>query len=130
MLQSRVAQKYGQVRLRSEAAALGLKMPTEAVPQLINANGSDVAEAAARLAAAGAATAGATSEEGGATEESASGEEVSGEETATGEGARGGEESAAGGTGESEFTPEEEAIYNREYEELLASEGVTEVPTE
>jgi hypothetical protein len=124
MLQSRVAQKYGQARLRSEAAALGLKMPTEAVPQLIDAKGSDVAEAAARLAAAGAAVAGtATSEGEASSEEAASGEEVSGEETATGEG-------AAGATGESEFTPEELAIYEQEYADLLAAEGVTEVPAE
>jgi hypothetical protein len=124
MLQSRVAQKYGQARLRSEAAALGLKMPTEVVPQLIDAKGSDIAEAAARLAAAGAAVAGtATSEREVSDEGATPGEEVSGEETATGEG-------AAGATGESEFTPEELAIYEGEYAELLASEGVTEVPAE
>jgi hypothetical protein len=130
MMQNRKAMALGQARVRHEAAALGLAMPTEAVPQLIDAKGSDVAEAAARLAAAGAAAAGtATSEGGAATEGSTSGEEVSGEEAATGEGASGGEE-AAGAAGESEFTPEELAIYEREYAELLASEGVTEVPAE
>jgi hypothetical protein len=127
MMQSRWATAYGQRRMGHEAAELGLAMPTEAVPQLINAKGSDVAEAAARLAAAAPTAAGtATSEEDAATEESASGEEVSGEETATGEEASTGEEAAAATTGESEFTPEEEAIYNREYEELLAAEGLTE----
>jgi hypothetical protein len=113
MLQSRVAQKYGQARLRSEAAAQGLAMPTEAVPQLIEGRGSDVADAAARLAAAGAAVAG-------------SSEEVSGEESASGEEAATGEEVAAGATGEGEFTAEETEIYEQEYAELLAAEGLTE----
>jgi len=126
MLQSRWATVSGQERMRHEAAKLGLEMPTGAVPQLINAKGSDVAEAASRLAAAAPTTAGtATSEEGAATEESASGEEVSGEEVATGEEASTGEEAVAT-TGESEFTPEEEAIFNREWEELAAAEGLTE----
>jgi hypothetical protein len=52
MMQSRVAQKYGQARIRHEAAELGLAMPTTAIPQLISAHKGDVAEAAARLAAA------------------------------------------------------------------------------
>jgi hypothetical protein len=127
MLQSRVAEKYGQARLRHEAAQLGLAMSTQAVPQLITSHRSDVAEAAVRLgAAAGTVAAG-------------SSEEPAGEETAAGEEASAGEEAVAGTTGESEFTPEEEAIYNREYEELVAAEGaeagayeeaVTEVPTE
>lgn len=131
MLQSRVAQKYGQARLRSEAAALGLKMPTDVVPQMIDVHKGDVAEAASRLAAA-AGTGGAASAEEAPGEESASGEEstvgeegvASGEESAASEETAAGEEAAAGTTGESEFTPEEEAIYNREYEELVASEGV------
>jgi hypothetical protein len=130
MLQSRVAQKYGQARLRSEAGALGLKMPTEAVPQLIDAKGSDVAEAAARLAAAGAVVAGTATSEGEASGEGAtSGEEVSGEVATTGEAASSGEETVAA-TGESQFTPEELAIYEGEYADLLASEGVTEAPAE
>jgi hypothetical protein len=133
MMQSRWATAYGQRRMGHEAAELGLAMPTEAVPQLINSKGSDVAEAAARLAAAGAAVAGTTEASG----------ETSGGEAGSGEGATGGEEAATGGevasgegavtgeeaaatTGESEFTPEEEAIFNREYEELLAAEGLTE----
>jgi hypothetical protein len=120
MLQSRVAEKYGQAKLRHEAAALGLAMPTEAVPQLIQAHKGDVDEAAARLAAAASAAGVGTSE--------ASGEEAAAEETAAGEGATTGEEVAAGATGESEFTSEELAIYEREYAELLAAEGVTEVP--
>jgi hypothetical protein len=131
MLQGLVAEKYGQARLRHEASKLGLGMSTTAVPQLINGHRGDVAEAAARLAAAGTATAGSTAE--------ASGKEAaSGEEVATGE------EATAGATSEGEFTAEEEAIYNREWEESLAAEGaeagaseapvgeevVTEVPTE
>ena len=47
MLQSLAAKKYGQARMRDEAGKLGLAMPTEAVPQLINAHKGDVAEAAA-----------------------------------------------------------------------------------
>jgi hypothetical protein len=120
MLQSRVAEKYGQAKLRHEAAALGLAMPTTAVPQLIKAHGGDVNEAAARLAAAAPAAGAGTSE--------ASGEEAGSEEAASGEEAATGEETAAGATGESEFTSEELAIYEREYAELLAAEGVTEVP--
>jgi hypothetical protein len=120
MLQSRFAEKDGQARLRNEAGKLGLKMPTTAVPQLVNAHGSDVAETAARLGAAAAGTAAAGSSE------EASGEEVATEEVASGEGASSGEEVAAGATGESEFTPEETEIYEQEYAELLAAEGVTE----
>jgi hypothetical protein len=117
MLQSRAAQKYGQARMRAEAAALGLKMPTHSVPLLIGPRKGDVAEAASRLAAAGAAASAAASPEGeAATEESAATEEVSGEE------------SAAGAAEESEFTPEQLAIFEREYAELLAAEGVTEAP--
>ncbi|HVX33607.1 MAG TPA: hypothetical protein VHA80_10760 [Solirubrobacterales bacterium] len=124
MLQSRVAQKYGQARVRAEAAALGLKMSTDAVPQLIDVRKGDVAEAAARLAAAAPEASGSASVEEGAGEGSAGGEEVAGGE----ESGYAGEESTA--TGESEFTPEELAIYEREYAELLAAEGVTEVPAE
>jgi hypothetical protein len=122
MLQSRKATVLGQKRTRHEAAELGLTMPTAAVPQLIEAKGSDVAEAALRLAAAGAAVVGTTEASG----ETSGEESVSGEEVASGEEAAGGEEVSAATTGESEFTPEEEAIYNREYEELLAAEGLTE----
>ncbi len=127
MMQNRSAMALGQARVRHEAAALGLAMPTEAVPQLIDAKRSDVAEAAARLAAAGAAVAGTTEASGETSaEEPVPGEEVaSREESAAGEEASIGEE-AATTTGESEFTPEEEAIYNREYEELLAAEGLAE----
>jgi hypothetical protein len=130
MLQNREAQKYGQERLRHEAAGLGLTLPTNEVPQLIEAKGSDVAEAASRLAAAGAAVSGTTE---GAADEGAAGEEGSGEEAVAGEEATSTEAAATGEEGsaaESEFTPEELAIYEREYEELLAAEGVTEVPAE
>jgi hypothetical protein len=131
MMQNRSAMANGQARVRHEAAALGLKPSTEAVPQLIDAKGSDVAEAASRLAAAAptaaaaATSAGEAAGEEGATGEGAASGEASGEETATG-----GEESAAGAAGESEFTPEELAIYEQEYADLLAAEGVTEVPAE
>jgi hypothetical protein len=55
MLQGLQAEKYGQARMRHEAAEMGLAMPTEVEPQLLNARKSDVSEAAARLAAAAAA---------------------------------------------------------------------------
>jgi hypothetical protein len=57
MLQSLAAKKYGQARMRAEAANLGLALPTEAdaQPQLITARKSDFGEAAARLKAAAAA---------------------------------------------------------------------------
>jgi hypothetical protein len=123
MLQGRWATVSGQERVRHEAAKLGLRMPAGAVPQLIEAKGSDVTEAAARLAAAAPTAAGAATAEG-----STSGEEVAvGGVAGTGEEASTGEESSAA---ESEFTPEELEIYEREYAELLASEGVTEVPAE
>jgi hypothetical protein len=142
MLQGLVAKKYGQARLRNAASGLGLKMQPDAVPQLVNVRGSDVAEAAARLAAAAPAVAAGEGEagtEGGSAEgaaaggESASGEESAGEEAASGEGSSGegsSGETAEGSSAESEFTPEELAIYEKEYAELLASEGVTEVPAE
>ncbi len=122
MLQSRVAERYGQARIRRQAAELGLAMPTKAVPQLLTTRRTDATEAAARLAAAAATTAAATSGEEGATEEGAT-EEGGATEGAVGGEAAAGEEVAAGSTSEGEFTPEEEAIYNREYEELLAAEG-------
>ncbi len=126
MLQSLESKERGQKKLRHEAAQLGLMMPTEEVPRLVTARGSDVAEAASRLAAAGAAAAGTATSEG----------EAAGEEGVTGEGAvAGGEATSTEGTGEetaatgeSEFTPEELAIFEREYAELVASEGATEVP--
>lgn len=51
-LLGRQAQKYGQAVMRREATEQSLVMPTEAAPQMITARPSDVAEAAARLAAA------------------------------------------------------------------------------
>jgi hypothetical protein len=127
MLQSREAQKYGQAPLRAEAGKLGLAMSTQAVPQQISAQPGDVSEAAARLAAAAPTAAG--SSEAASGEEAAPSEDVaSGEETASGEEAASSEEAAAGTTseGESEFTPEENEIFEREYAELLAAEGLTE----
>ncbi len=53
MLESRAAQHYSTARVRSEAAELGLAMPTTKEPKLIEAKPGDVATAAARLAAAG-----------------------------------------------------------------------------
>jgi hypothetical protein len=131
MLQGLVAEKYGQARLRHEAGGLGLTMPTDKVPHLIDVRPTDVGEAAARLAAAAPAAGAAASSEGEAAGEAgASGEEAGtegaamGEEASTEEAASG--EEATGETGESEFTPEELAIYEREYAELVASEGGTE----
>jgi|GEM_PF-375823 len=125
MLQNRAAEQYGQAKLRKEAAEQGLKMPIDVVPRLINVRKGDVAEAAARLGAAATAAGGAASAEGeAAAEESAATEEAAATEVASTE------EAAATTTGESEFTPEELAIYEREYAELLAAEGVTEVPAE
>jgi hypothetical protein len=54
MLQSRDAQHYGQARMRNEAGKLGLAIPTETAPQVIEAHHGDVAAAASRLAAAAA----------------------------------------------------------------------------
>jgi hypothetical protein len=56
VLQGLAATKYGQERMRHEAAKRGLALPTEAdaQPQLITARPTDVAEAAARLQAANA----------------------------------------------------------------------------
>ncbi|HET7122157.1 MAG TPA: hypothetical protein VFI17_13015 [Solirubrobacterales bacterium] len=53
MLESRVAERYSTARVRSEAAALGLAMPTTEEPKLVEPQPGDVATAAARLAAAG-----------------------------------------------------------------------------
>jgi hypothetical protein len=57
VLQGLAAKKYGQERMRHEAAKRGLALPTEAdsQPQLITARPTDVAEAAGRLKAASAA---------------------------------------------------------------------------
>jgi hypothetical protein len=132
MLQNRKAQVSGVKRLHQEAVKLGLTTPSDATPQLIEAKGSDVAEATARLAAA--APAAVSGSETGAEESSAGGEEsaVAGGESAAGEESSGGEgstgESTEGSAAESEFTPEELAIYEREYAELVASEGLTETP--
>jgi hypothetical protein len=52
VLQGRQAERFGQAKLRHEAAELGLTMQAEAEPQLLTARGTDVAEAAARLGAA------------------------------------------------------------------------------
>jgi len=131
MLQSRAASAYGTARMRHEASELGLGMPTDAVPQMIDAKGGDVAEAASRLAAAGAAVAG-TAEEGAASGESTGEEVASGEEAATGE--TGSVEGVAPGAESTEdlsqFTPEQIEGFEQEYAELLAAEGVTEVPAE
>jgi hypothetical protein len=56
VLSGRQAQKYGQARLRHEAAAQGLTMDSQTEPQLLSARQADVAEAASRLAAAAAAS--------------------------------------------------------------------------
>ena len=53
MLESREAKLFGTARVRSEGAQLGLAMPNTEEPHLIEVNPDDVANAAARLAAAG-----------------------------------------------------------------------------
>ncbi|HEX6667253.1 MAG TPA: hypothetical protein VF081_11730 [Solirubrobacterales bacterium] len=53
VLGGREAQRYATERVRYEAAALGLTMSTTDEPQVIEAGPTDVAQAAARLAAAG-----------------------------------------------------------------------------
>jgi hypothetical protein len=53
MLESREAKLYGTARVRSEGAQLGLAMPNTEEPHLIEVSPDDVANAAARLAAAG-----------------------------------------------------------------------------
>jgi hypothetical protein len=53
ILRSRDAHKSGAARVRSDAAALGLTVPTTDEVKPIGARGDDVAIAAQRLAAAG-----------------------------------------------------------------------------
>jgi hypothetical protein len=53
MLESREAERYSTARIRSEAGALGLAMPTTEEPRLIQTSRTDAVTAAARLAAAG-----------------------------------------------------------------------------
>ncbi|MGN6274305.1 MAG: hypothetical protein ACTHNP_00010 [Solirubrobacterales bacterium] len=53
MLESREAKLFGTARVRSEGAAVGLAMPNTEEPRLIEPKPTDVANAAARLAAAG-----------------------------------------------------------------------------
>jgi hypothetical protein len=53
MLESREAERFSTARIRNEAAQLGLAMPNQEEPRLIQFQPGDVAAAAARLAAAG-----------------------------------------------------------------------------
>jgi hypothetical protein len=53
MLEGREAERYGTARIRGQAAAAGLAMPTSEDPRAIEFDSADVATAAARLAAAG-----------------------------------------------------------------------------
>lgn len=53
MLEGREAERYSTARIRGEAAAAGLAMPTSEDPKVIEFDSADVATAAARLAAAG-----------------------------------------------------------------------------
>lgn len=53
MLGGREAEHYSTARIRSEAAAAGLAMPTTEDPRVVEYEPADVATAAARLAAAG-----------------------------------------------------------------------------
>ncbi|MBS1882547.1 MAG: hypothetical protein JSS97_06275 [Actinobacteria bacterium] len=121
-LQSRMAQKYGQAKLRHEAAQLGLSSQAATEAQIVQARPTDVAEAAARLAAAAAGTA-AASGEASESEAAAGGEEAGSEAAASGE------ETASGGaaTGETpseaEIAAMSQAEKNALYEETLANEA-------
>lgn len=53
MLESREAERFSTARIRGEAAQLGLAMPNQEEPKLMQLEPGDVAAAAARLAAAG-----------------------------------------------------------------------------
>ena len=53
MLESREAERFSTARIRSEATGLGLAMPNQEEPRLIQYEPGDAAAAAARLAAAG-----------------------------------------------------------------------------
>ena len=53
MLEGREAEHYSTARIRGQASAVGLAMPTTEDPRLIEFEPADVATAAARLAAAG-----------------------------------------------------------------------------
>jgi len=53
MLEGREAERYSTARIRSQAAAAGLAMPTSEDPKIVEFQPADVATAAARLAAAG-----------------------------------------------------------------------------
>ncbi|HKF83073.1 MAG TPA: hypothetical protein VKB23_08950 [Solirubrobacterales bacterium] len=53
MLESREAKYFSTARIRNEGAAAGLAMPTTDEPQVVEFEPTDVATAAARLAAAG-----------------------------------------------------------------------------
>jgi len=53
MLEGREAEHYSTARIRGQASAIGLAMPTTEDPRLIEFEPADVATAAARLAAAG-----------------------------------------------------------------------------
>ncbi|MBS1864071.1 MAG: hypothetical protein JSS68_20445 [Actinobacteria bacterium] len=132
-LQSRVAQKYGQAKLHHEATALGLSLLPEAQPQILTVHRSDVAEAAARLAAAaaGAAPAATTGEESASGEATGAGREeaATGGESATSVGAA----SSGGVPSEAEIAAMSQAEKNALYEETLANEAevaATEGPAE
>lgn len=53
MLESKVGKQYGPDRIRNEAAALGLRMPTEQGLRVLEYSSGDIGKAAARLAGAG-----------------------------------------------------------------------------
>lgn len=146
-LQSRVAQKYGQAKLHHEAAQLGLSTQAATEPQIIEARSTDVAEAAARLAAAAAGAAAGTGEAA-ESEAASSGEEAGSEGAASGEeAATSGESAASAGVASGGGVPSEAEIAemsqeekNALYEETLANEAeaaagegsyetVTETPT-
>lgn len=129
VLEGRVAQKYGQAKLRHEAGEQGLSAQATTEAQMIESRPTDVAEAASRLAAAAAGTAGAA----GASGAEASAEEAGSEEAGSGEEATTGESAT-----EQEISEMSQAEKNALYEETLANEAyaaevaatesVTEVP--
>lgn len=113
VLEGRMAEKYGQAKLRHEAAQLGLSTQAVVEAQDIETRSTDVPEAAARLAAAAAGTA------------SATGEASSSEAAASGEASAAGEEGVVTGesVSETEIAEMSQAEKNALYEETLANEA-------
>jgi hypothetical protein len=119
MLNGLFSEKFGQSRITNQAKKLGLSASTAVEAKVLAASKGDVAKAAQRLAAAAGGAAAGASEGTAAAEEGAAGEaSSSGEAAGAATGEAGGSEEA------SEYTPEELEIYEREWAEVQASEGV------